>query len=58
MIHCLYGNIVNFSHTSQIHFLANNALLKTGLTAHIQTDRQTDTNTKVKTVYLLLGRYN
>jgi len=43
-----YGNIVNFSHTSRIHFSANNTSFRpfkpTGLSAH-RNIKQTDTQT-------------
>jgi len=43
-ISCLHGNNVNFSHTSRIHFSANNTsfhpLKRMGLNAHRQKDTQ------------------
>jgi len=57
-ISCLYGNSVNFSHMSQIHFLANNTSLcplkPMGLSAHRHIDRHTDTQ---KSKQYILGGY-
>jgi len=54
-----YGNNVNFSHTSQIHFSANNTSFRPfkpmGLIAHRQTLRHTDTQ---KWKQYILGGYN
>jgi len=61
-ISCLYGNIVNFSHSTRIHFSANNTSFCWRLD-WVCTHRHIHRQTKVITVYLpvsfrSLGGYN